>query len=132
MSVTVGYKGLKGASSIRTDNHIQLTLMPEMIHIKMLLQKSDDGELQRSKGFQQMILFAFTTPPPPPHHHHHHHHHYKPLHTPKIRRSRNHHSLTFQTPAARSDIFKGSFFGPHSSLKQSEWNALLNSIINSA
>ena len=27
-----------------------------------------------------------------------------------IRRSRNHHSLTFQTPAARTDIYKGSFF----------------------
>ena len=27
-----------------------------------------------------------------------------------VRRSRNHHSLTFQTPAARTDIHKGSFF----------------------
>ena len=26
------------------------------------------------------------------------------------RRSRNHHSLTFQTPATRTDIYKGSFF----------------------
>ena len=26
------------------------------------------------------------------------------------RRSRNHHSLTFQTPATRTDIHKGSFF----------------------
>ena len=29
---------------------------------------------------------------------------------PPIRRSRNHHSLTFQTPTARTDIYKGSFF----------------------
>ena len=29
---------------------------------------------------------------------------------PTIRRSRNHHSLTFQTPTARTDIYKGSFF----------------------
>ena len=29
---------------------------------------------------------------------------------PPIRCSRNHHSLTFQTPATRTDIYKGSFF----------------------
>ena len=29
---------------------------------------------------------------------------------PPIRRSRNRHSLTFQTPATRTDIYKGSFF----------------------
>ena len=29
---------------------------------------------------------------------------------PPMRRSRNHHSLTFQTPAARTDVYKGSYF----------------------
>ena len=47
---------------------------------------------------------------------------------PLIRRSRNHHSLTFQTPAARTDIYKGSFF-PQTTR---DWNALPDSIITSA
>ena len=47
---------------------------------------------------------------------------------PLIRCSRNHHSLTFQTPAARTDIYKGSFF-PQTTR---EWNALPDSIITSA
>ena len=42
-----------------------------------------------------------------------------------IRRSRNHHSLTFQTPAAITDIYKGSFF-PQTIR---DWNALPDSII---
>ena len=44
-----------------------------------------------------------------------------------IRHSRNHHSLTFQTPAARTDIYKGPF------LPQTirDWNALPDSIITS-
>ena len=41
-------------------------------------------------------------------------------HIPTIRCSRNHHSLTFQTPAARTDIYKGSFF----SQTIRDWNAL--------
>ena len=41
---------------------------------------------------------------------------------PPARRCRNHHSA-FQTPTARADIYKGSFF---------HWNALPDSIISSA
>ena len=47
---------------------------------------------------------------------------------PTIRRSRKHHSLTFQTLATRTDIYKGSFF-PQT---VRDWNALPDSIINSA
>ena len=47
---------------------------------------------------------------------------------PQIRRSRNHHSLTFQTPATRTDIDKGSFF-PQTIR---DWNVLPDSIITSA
>ena len=47
---------------------------------------------------------------------------------PTIRRSRNHHSLTFQTLATRADIYKGSFF-PQTIR---DWNALPDLIINSA
>ena len=47
---------------------------------------------------------------------------------PLIRRSRNHHSLTFQDPATRTDIYKGSFF----SHTIRDWNALPDSIITSA
>ena len=47
---------------------------------------------------------------------------------PQIRRSRNHHSLTFQTPATRTDIYKGSFF-PQTIR---DWNVLPDSIITSA
>ena len=46
---------------------------------------------------------------------------------PQIRCSRNHHSLTFQTPAARTDIYKGSFF-PQSNR---DWHVLPDSIITS-
>ena len=46
---------------------------------------------------------------------------------PPIRHSRNHHSLTFQTPAARTDIYKGSVFPQ--TIK--DWNALPDSIITS-
>ena len=44
---------------------------------------------------------------------------------PQIRYSRNYHLLTFQTPAARTDIYKGSFF-PQTIR---DWNALPDSII---
>ena len=44
-----------------------------------------------------------------------------------IRGSRNHHPLAFQTPAARTDIYKGSFF-PQTIR---DWNALSDSIITS-
>ena len=44
---------------------------------------------------------------------------------PQIRHSRNHHSMTFQTPAGRTDIYKGSFF-PQTIR---DWNALPNMII---
>ena len=47
---------------------------------------------------------------------------------PPIRRSRNHHSLTFQNPATRTDMYKGSFF-PQTIR---DWNALPDSIITSA
>ena len=47
---------------------------------------------------------------------------------PPIRRSRNHHSLTIQTPATRTDIYKGLFF-PQSIR---DWNILPNSIITCA
>ena len=47
---------------------------------------------------------------------------------PPIKRSRNHHSLTFQTPATRTDIYNGSFF-PQTIR---DWNALPDSIITSA
>ena len=47
---------------------------------------------------------------------------------PPIRRSRNHYSLTFQTPTTRTDIYKGSFF-PQTIR---DWNALTDSIITSA
>ena len=43
---------------------------------------------------------------------------------PPIRRSRNHHSLTFETLA--------TFARAHSFLKQPDWNALPDSIITSA
>ena len=45
-----------------------------------------------------------------------------------FRRSRNHHALTFQTSATRTDIYKGSFF-PQTIR---DWNALPDSIITSA
>ena len=45
-----------------------------------------------------------------------------------IRRSRNHHSMTFQTPAKSTDIYKGAFF-PQTIR---DWNALPDSIITSA
>ena len=44
---------------------------------------------------------------------------------PRIRRSRYHHSLTFQTPAARTDIYKGLFL----SKTIRDWNARLDPII---
>ena len=47
---------------------------------------------------------------------------------PPIRHSRNHHSLTFQTPATRTDIYMGSFF-PQTIR---DWNALPDLIITSA
>ena len=47
---------------------------------------------------------------------------------PAIRCSRNHHSLTFQNPATRTDIYKRSFF-PQTIR---DWNALPDSIITSA
>ena len=47
---------------------------------------------------------------------------------PTIRHSRNHHSLTFQTPTARTDIFKGLFF-PQTIR---DWNAFPDLIISSA
>ena len=50
-----------------------------------------------------------------------------PTPTPTIWRSRNHHSLTFQTPAARTDVYKGSFF-PQTIR---DWNSLLDWIITS-
>ena len=46
---------------------------------------------------------------------------------PPIGCSRNHHSMTFQTPAARTDIYKGSFF-PQT---VRDWNFLPDSIITS-
>ena len=46
---------------------------------------------------------------------------------PPIKRSRNHHSLTFQTTAARTVIYKGSF----SPQIIRDWNALPDSIITS-
>ena len=47
---------------------------------------------------------------------------------PPIRCSGNHHSLTSQTSAARTDICKGSLFPP----TIRDWNALPDSIITSA
>ena len=47
---------------------------------------------------------------------------------PIIRRSRNYHSLTFLTAAARTNIYKGSFF-PRTTR---DWNVLPDSIIISA
>ena len=46
---------------------------------------------------------------------------------PPIRPSRNHYSLTDHTPAARTDIYKGSFF-PQTIR---DWNALPDLIITS-
>ena len=46
---------------------------------------------------------------------------------PPIRHSRNHQSLTFQTLATRTDIYKGSFV-PQTIR---DWNALPDSIITS-
>ena len=63
-------------------------------------------------------LISPSPPPPAP----------RPAPTPTpppIRRNRNHHSLTFQTSAARTDIYKGSFF-PQTIR---DWNALPDSII---
>ena len=45
----------------------------------------------------------------------------------RIRRSRNHYSLTFKTPVTKTDIYKGSFF-PQTIR---DWNALPDSIITS-
>ena len=45
---------------------------------------------------------------------------------PPIRRSRNHHSLTFRPP-----LQELAFTRAHSSLKQSDWKALPDSIITS-
>ena len=47
---------------------------------------------------------------------------------PPARRCRNRHSLAFQTPTARTDIYKGSFF-PQTIR---DWNTLPDSIISSA
>ena len=47
---------------------------------------------------------------------------------PPIMCSRNHHSPTFQTPATRTDIYKGSFF-PQTIR---DWNALPDLVITSA
>ena len=47
---------------------------------------------------------------------------------PPTRRRRKHHSLIFQTPATRTDIYKGSFF-PQT---VRDWNALADSIITPA
>ena len=47
---------------------------------------------------------------------------------PPARRCRNHHSLAFQTPAARTDIYKDSFF-PRTIRN---WNALPGSIVSTA
>ena len=47
---------------------------------------------------------------------------------PPIRCSKNHQALTFQTPATRTDIYKGSFF-PQTIR---DWNALSDLIITSA
>ena len=46
----------------------------------------------------------------------------------QIRGCRNHHALTFQTPSARTDIYKGPFF----SQTNREKTTLLNTIISSA
>ena len=47
---------------------------------------------------------------------------------PKTRRSRNQHSMAFQTPIANTDVYKGSFF-PQTIR---DWNALPDSLISSA
>ena len=47
---------------------------------------------------------------------------------PKTRRCRNQHSMTFQTPIANTDVYKGSFF-PQTIR---DWNALPGSLISSA
>ena len=47
---------------------------------------------------------------------------------PPIRRTRNHHSLAFQTPMAGTDIYKSSFF-PHTIR---DWNLLKNSLISAS
>ena len=49
-------------------------------------------------------------------------------HIPTIRHRRNHYSLTFQTPAAKTDIYKGLFFPQIIRV----WNALPDWIISSA
>ena len=46
---------------------------------------------------------------------------------PPIRCSRNHHSLTFQTPRAKTDIYKGSFIPQTIRV----WNTLPDSVITS-
>ena len=45
---------------------------------------------------------------------------------PPIRRTRNHHSLAFQTPLAGTDIYKSSFF-PQTIR---DWNSLTDSFIS--
>ena len=45
---------------------------------------------------------------------------------PPIRRTRNHHSLAFQTPLAGTDIYKSSFFPK----TIREWNSLTDSLIS--
>ena len=50
------------------------------------------------------------------------------MHIPLTPSRRNHHSIAFQTPAAGTDIYKGSFF-QHTNRDQ---NALLESVISSA
>ena len=47
---------------------------------------------------------------------------------PKTRRARNQHSMTFQTPIAKTDVYKGSFF-PETIR---DWNAFPDSLISSA
>ena len=46
---------------------------------------------------------------------------------PKTRRCRNQHSMTFQTPIANTDVYKGSFFPQIIR----DWNALPDSLISS-
>ena len=47
---------------------------------------------------------------------------------PPIRRTRNHHSMAFQIPMARTDIYKSSFF-PQTIR---DWNLLTNSLISAS
>ena len=104
----IGLLGLLLATTALKLGHVLNTGRTKMGVSQEKERQQTDSFVQRSKGWcSHSNRWSYPTPPLPP-----------------VRPSRNHHSLTFQTPAARTDIYKGSFF-PQTIRN---WNALPDSI----